>query len=328
MGTTDFVLSELQSKFGLSGGSASTLLSSFLTYINEQTAGLRGLLDRFKMAGLADSVSSWFGGTPKAITPENVETALGKNTVSNIASRAGLSAATTASALAFMLPKLVQRIAPGGQIPSQLPAEFSSYLSNPTGVASRAKDVVYADERALGRPRARNLLWPILGVLLALFFLLWLWNRNAARSTRFNIDEQVQLATQRAEAALGSLKPGFSAQDLVNALNLDVINFASGSADIPSSSYDFLNKTAIAMKAAPAGTVIQIGGHTDNSGDDAANLQLSQQRADAVRNYLVNQGVDSAALTTQGYGSSKPVTTNDTQEGRFRNRRIEFSVIH
>jgi len=109
-------------------------------------------------------------------------------------------------------------------------------------------------------------------------------------------------------------------------LNFDVINFTSGSTAIPPESTDFLNKTAAAMRAAPAGTVIEVGGHTDNTGDPAANLQLSQQRAAAVRDYLISQGVAPASLVARGYGDTRPVGSNDTEEGKFRNRRIEFTV--
>jgi outer membrane protein OmpA-like peptidoglycan-associated protein/uncharacterized protein YidB (DUF937 family) len=328
MGAMDLVVNELQSKFGISGGNASTLLSSVLTYINDQGTGLRGVLDRFKLAGLGDSVSSWLSGTPKAISAENVESALGSNTVSTIASRAGLSTATTASALAFVLPKIVQRMAPGGQIPTHLPAEFASYISGPTAaVASRAREVVYATERTGDRSGLRRLIWPIIGLVALLFLATWLWNRSSVRSGAFNADEQVRLATQRSESALSSLKSGFSAQDLTSALNLDVINFASGSAEIPQGSDDFLNKAAAAMKSSPAGTIIEIGGHTDTSGDEASNFQLSQARADAVRTYLVNQGVDPAMLVGKGYGDTKPLSSNNTDEGRFRNRRIEFTVV-
>ena len=55
-------------------------------------------------------------------------------------------------------------------------------------------------------------------------------------------------------------------------------------------------------------------------------MQLSQQRADAVREYLVQHGVPASMLTSAGYGDTKPVASNDTDEGRFRNRRIEFNA--
>jgi outer membrane protein OmpA-like peptidoglycan-associated protein len=155
----------------------------------------------------------------------------------------------------------------------------------------------------------------------------WLWNSRASvQNTAFNIEEQVRLAGQKATAALRALKPGFTARDLVSALNLNVINFGTGSAQIPADQYDFLNKVAIAIKAAPANTVLEIGGYTDNTRDAASNLALSQQRAEAVRNYLIQQGVNPNVLIANGYGETGPLASNDTEEGKFRNRRIEFTV--
>ena len=327
MGAMDMVLTEVESKFGLSSGNASSLLSSLLSYVNEQGTGLKGLLDRFKQVGLGDSVSSWLSGSAKPISADNVENALGSNAISTIASRAGLSAATAASALAFMLPKVVQRLAPGGVLPTNLPSEFSSYVSGRTAAAtSSAREAVYAGERTVNKTGMQRLLWPIVGLVLLAILGAVLWNRMALRNDAFNAEDQVRIGTQRASEALAALKPGFSAQDLVGALNLDVINFASGSAEIPQENYSFLNRAAAAIKSAPAGTIIEIGGNTDNTGDAASNMQLSQQRADSVRNYLVSQGVDPSMLLARGYGNTKPVASDDTEEGKFQNRQIQFTV--
>jgi outer membrane protein OmpA-like peptidoglycan-associated protein len=73
--------------------------------------------------------------------------------------------------------------------------------------------------------------------------------------------------------------------------------------------------------------VIEIAGYTDNTGDAAANVSLSQQRAEAVRNELIRNGVNPAMLVAKGYGGANPVANNDLLEGRFRNRRIEYHVV-
>jgi OmpA-OmpF porin, OOP family len=72
---------------------------------------------------------------------------------------------------------------------------------------------------------------------------------------------------------------------------------------------------------------VEISGHTDNSGTPAYNRQLSEKRAQSVAAYLINNGLPATRLTIKGYGSERPMATNDTEEGRQRNRRIEFKII-
>ncbi len=72
---------------------------------------------------------------------------------------------------------------------------------------------------------------------------------------------------------------------------------------------------------------IEVAGHTDSVGDEEVNLQLSQQRADAVRKYLVQSGVPPEQVEATGYGENQPIADNATVEGRKTNRRIEFRVV-
>lgn len=72
---------------------------------------------------------------------------------------------------------------------------------------------------------------------------------------------------------------------------------------------------------------VEIGGHTDNFGAEEYNLNLSQRRANAVRNYLIKSGADASRITAIGYGTSKPVASNQTKEGRRKNRRTEFKIL-
>jgi len=72
---------------------------------------------------------------------------------------------------------------------------------------------------------------------------------------------------------------------------------------------------------------IEIAGHTDSRGADEYNLNLSQGRSQAVVDYIASQGIDISRLTAQGYGETKPIDTNDTDEGRASNRRVEFTVV-
>lgn len=72
---------------------------------------------------------------------------------------------------------------------------------------------------------------------------------------------------------------------------------------------------------------IEVAGHTDSMGSDAYNMKLSQQRAEAVRNFLISRGVAADRLTAKGYGESQPVADNATEEGRFKNRRVELAPL-
>ena len=72
---------------------------------------------------------------------------------------------------------------------------------------------------------------------------------------------------------------------------------------------------------------IELGGHTDNQGSEEYNQKLSLDRAKTVYEYLITKGISSNRLTYKGYGKTKPIATNDTEEGRAENRRTEFKII-
>ncbi len=329
MGTLDAILADAGNQFGISTAKSTSLLSGLIGMMTETPGGVGGFLDRFRKAGLGELVTSWLSGSsPTPLSTASLEATVGRDAIDKVASKAGLSATTAASALAFMLPKVIRRLAPGGVIPTNLSSDILAYAGSATSaVAAGARRATYATENAGRKSGAPAWLWPLLALAAVLLIGYWIWNsRGVTTNTAFNIEEQVRLAGQKAGAALAALKPGFTAQDLVSAMNLNVINFPTGSAQIPADEYAFLDKVAMAIKAAPAGTVLEIRGHTDNSGDAASNLALSQQRADAVRNYLIQQGVDSNMLTSRGYGDTQPAGSNDTDEGKFRNRRIEFAI--
>ncbi|HEY8092971.1 MAG TPA: OmpA family protein, partial [Acidimicrobiales bacterium] len=120
-----------------------------------------------------------------------------------------------------------------------------------------------------------------------------------------------------------------TAADLQSSLNALLgrsgVNFAPNSATIDERSQVVLSSAAESIKQVP-GAKVQIVGYTDNDGPPDANLALSQDRADAVKTFLVGRGVPADDLTTLGKGEADPIAPNDTPENKAKNRRIEFIV--
>lgn len=111
-------------------------------------------------------------------------------------------------------------------------------------------------------------------------------------------------------------------QNTLPAITLDV-----GSAELSQAARNELDALAKALQRFPD-VSIEIHGHADSRGADSFNQLLSEQRANRVRDYLVERGIDAARLQTRGFGSSRPVADNSTEQGRQQNRRIEFVILN
>lgn len=104
------------------------------------------------------------------------------------------------------------------------------------------------------------------------------------------------------------------------------ITFALNSADLNAQFYNALDGVSMVLKEYNK-TVIEVAGHTDSSGSDQYNQQLSQRRASSVAGYLSSHGVDQQRLITIGAGEAHPVASNDTEPGRAANRRVELTIV-
>jgi outer membrane protein OmpA-like peptidoglycan-associated protein/uncharacterized protein YidB (DUF937 family) len=455
----DSAIDDVAGRFGL-GPKAGQLMHEIVHLITGSPGGVGGFLDKFRSAGLGSEVTSWLGrGDGAALTGPQVERALGNTALGGIASRLGLGSGVVATAVGYILPKLIGQITPGGVIPSGIPASLSGFLQA-TPVQTTTRRVEQVAPRAISvihdAPHLGRWLIPLLAALgiLGLFWYLlsprpepvvatapapavlppapipsvpahlaltnddgiitysgvvhdestrtsimdalkgtfgaekvkgditinanagsapWLVDLRTALenlktsgvqavfdgnslkvgglisdSDRDGIINSLRAAlptglvfgaltdkvanlvsevTNKTETALAGLHPGFTTTDLLTILNQSIINFPTNSAEIPAAGKTLLQHAAAAFKQLPSGTVVEIAGYTDNTGDPAANVTLSQQRADAVRAALVSAGVDPSMLVAKGYGSANPVATNDTLEGKFRNRRIEYRVV-
>lgn len=103
--------------------------------------------------------------------------------------------------------------------------------------------------------------------------------------------------------------------------------FESGKDVIINSSFPSLDELAKVLRNNPKWK-LHLEGHTDNVGDDQTNLDLSQRRAISVKNYLSHKGALANHIITEGFGETKPVATNDTEEGKAKNRRVEMTIIN
>jgi outer membrane protein OmpA-like peptidoglycan-associated protein len=162
--------------------------------------------------------------------------------------------------------------------------------------------------------------------------------RAAAQAKQHAAEAETQKARQaaaQAEAEKGQLRAQLLAQlnsilqtrDSARGLivNMSDVLFDTGSYTLKPGAREKLAKISGIVLAHP-GLSLQIEGHTDSVGGDDLNQQLSERRADSVRDFLAEQGVPASSITARGFGKTQPVAANDTAEGRQRNRRVELVV--
>jgi len=151
-------------------------------------------------------------------------------------------------------------------------------------------------------------------------------HQAAAESDKLR--EQAEKEKQEIRARLlQQLNSVLSTRDTARGLiaNMSDVLFKSGSFELLPGARERLAKVS-GIVLAYQGLRLAVEGHTDSIGSDEYNRRLSEQRADAVRDYLVQQGIEAEAISASGFGKSEPVASNDTPEGRQQNRRVELVV--
>jgi len=142
-----------------------------------------------------------------------------------------------------------------------------------------------------------------------------------------NFSETVEYDTFEIAGEMGKLTYDLDIKyDPPKTFTLENVLFETGKSILRPESDKALNDLVEIMKLKPT-LVIEISGHTDNVGTPEANLQLSIDRANAVRNYLIQHGISATRVTAKGYGDTQPTATNDTEEGRQKNRRTEVTIL-
>ena len=133
------------------------------------------------------------------------------------------------------------------------------------------------------------------------------------------VDSKDSCPTEKGTAELN----GCPAMGTATMTGYDAIQFEFNSSVLRTSSYPALDKLSADLKAGTTKRV-QLDGHASAEGTDEYNMQLSKDRANSVKTYLVNSGVAASKIATKGYGESRPIASNTTEEGRSKNRRVEF----
>lgn len=133
----------------------------------------------------------------------------------------------------------------------------------------------------------------------------FIWKRNQDKKNKLVVDDKPEEKV---------LKDAF-----------DNLTFETNKDVIKPESFPYLDELAETLKTAPNWT-LKIIGHTDNVGKDAFNLDLSMKRATSVKKYLISKGVMESIITSEGKGETMPIASNDTEEGRSKNRRVEFVI--
>lgn len=153
---------------------------------------------------------------------------------------------------------------------------------------------------------------------------------NAASAAWTNVNEAAKEGL--ASISFGANSIGKQIMDFVDGgakgdakFRFNELSFRTGSADIEGNTGKEIDNLAAVLKAYP-GVNVEIGGHTDNTGDEAKNQTLSEMRAAAIMGRLIAQDIAPSRITTKGYGSTMPVASNDSPEGRAQNRRIEVTM--
>lgn len=272
---------------------------------------------------------------------------------SNVTGLTNMLAGQRDSFLAAAPAGLLNLVETGGTIPR---IDTSEPLR---GAAAAGKEYAGAATRTAG---GRKWLWPVVGVVaLALIWFLASRGGAPAVSTGTALDSAAArtgaaVTTAAGEVADAAARLGaFGKRMLPGGVELNIpergiesrliafiedrsrpvndstwfdfdrLTFATGSASILPQSQEQLDNIAAVLKAYP-NVNVKVGGYTDNVGDPASNMQLSQQRANAVMQALVGQGIAASRLQAEGYGEQHPVGDNTTEQGRAMNRRIALRV--
>jgi outer membrane protein OmpA-like peptidoglycan-associated protein len=254
-------------------------------------------------------------------------------------------------AVPLILNLLGRQRATIGQSPAALASllgEQKSFLSSllPAGIASflgwSGYERARQPEPAYVEPKRETPSWlvPLLVAAgLVIVALGWLLNRGtptrettvtarpAARMTDLQLPGGVKVSVPEGSLnySLNQWLAGTTDTTVPKRFVFDNLNFETGSTQLTPESVPTVDSLVMILKAYPA-VAVRLEGHTDNTGDAAANKKLSLDRAIVVKEIMIKGGIPEGRIGTDGYGEEKPIAANDTEDGRAKNRRTELVV--
>jgi outer membrane protein OmpA-like peptidoglycan-associated protein len=284
-----------------------------------------------KLDAVVDSVAKTAGAKPSAVSSlltlvaPLIMSVLGRQTRSQ-----GLTAAGLVSLLATQRQAITQLI----------PASLSGLLGLPglripetVGVGDRTLETTRSVTPEVARRGGLPAWWPwALALGLLLLAGLWYASRSVPEATRTLTSlalpggASLSVPETSLSYALARYLANPNDKEVPKRFVFDRLNFESTTTTLTADSVPTVTELSAIMKAYPAVTVA-LEGHTDNTGDPAQNRQLSVARANAVRDRLVQAGIAVDRISTAGFGQDKPIASNDTAEGKARNRRTELVVL-
>jgi hypothetical protein len=325
--------------------------------------GATKLMSLLNTSGLDTGILSNFGGALAGGAATEALLRTGNNLLSGmlgdklgpvantIASFAGIQGSSATRLLGLVAPLLFgllgKQVTSGGLTASSLPGLLASHRDTimkfaPPGLASALglgsnSNLCGAAPAPVVSPVAVPEVkkgFPIWGWLLPLLALLagFLWwrscNPSGPRMASISLPCGTVLSVEEGtfNYNLANFMLHGSDSELPKEIVFDRLNFDTGTTRLTADSQPTVTNLISIMKCFP-NSQYRLEGHTDNTGDPAANKTLSVDRANAIRDLLVQGGIDPSRLSTEGYGADKPIASNDAEEGRAKNRRTELIVL-
>lgn len=315
----DTIIKEVSTRFGLDSGKAATLVQMLLGYMTDKnTGGLSGFMEKLKGAGAGAAAQSWLGGiatTTQPIGPEHVQQVLGGATglLGTISSKLGIGNQTVSSAVAFLLPVLIGKLTPQGNVSNRISQEVTSFIGGTTSLISNAAT------KPAGGGFMKWLPWIIVAIGAA--FILNYCSKPVVDATKSAVAVTKETVVEAAHAVADAIPAGAGAlATMVNGAPALKVYFDTGKAEVSSEFIERVKPLVEYLKSNPEVKVV-VSGFSDPTGSAAANDQMSKKRATVVAEALKIAGVAEGTIVLE-----KPADITGTGDTNAESRRVEVVI--